>query len=163
MIALARVEIQTRQNGWLPFLGSAGFFGGSGLDSKICFQSINVGQQLWLWKYKPQFFLIWPKMGPFCPFWTIQDYFEGRGQIRQSYWDLLMQTINFVFGSRALCFFYSTPYGAFCALFGPFGAVLGLGPTHIDYQFWFWMYSPNLLFFNRLFWGLSSPLLVPLE
>ena len=36
--------------------------------------------------------------------------------------------------------------GAFLALFGPFGAVFGLGsgsktfigPTHIDYQLWFW-------------------------
>ena len=168
MIALAGVEIQTRQNGWLPFLGSAGLFWGSGLDSKMCFQSTNVDQQLWLWKYKPQFFLIWPKMGSFCPFWALQNYFEGWGQIQQSYWELLMQTINFGFYTRVLCSFLFNPiWGLFCpfwTLWGCFGIGVWfkkcLGPTNIDYEFWFWMYSPIFLFFVWLFWGflaLSGP------
>ena len=38
-----------------------------------------------------------------------------------------METINFVFIPESYVLFYSTPYGAFFALFGPFGSVLGLG------------------------------------
>ena len=57
--------------------------------------------------------------------------------------------------------------GAFFALWGYFGIGVWfkkiLGPTNIDYQFWFWIYSPNFLFFNRLFLGPFFSLLVPLE
>ena len=51
-------------------------------------------------------------------------------------------------------FFFIQPH---MGPFVPFGAVLGLGPTHIDYQFWFWMYSPNFLFFIRPFLGPFFP------
>ena len=103
------------------------------------------------------FFLIWPKMGPFCPFGPFRTILRVGDRFGNLIGTYLCRLSTLFLVAEPYVFFYSTPYGAFCALFGPFGAVLGLGPTHIDYQFWFWMYSPNFLFFNRLFLGPFSP------
>ena len=56
--------------------------------------------------------------------------------------------------------FNLTTFEAFCT-FGTLGAILGLdsgiktflGPTYVDYQLWFWRYSPIFLFLIQLHLG----------
>ena len=49
-------------------------------------------------------------MGSFCPFWALQNYFEGWGQIQQSYWD------------QSPMFFFIQPHmGPFLPFLDPLG------------------------------------------
>ena len=64
-----------------------------------------------------------------------------------------MYTINFCFGSAAL---FSAKFGTILHFLGPSGLFFGLlsgsetflGPTYVDNQLWFLMYSHIILFFN---------------
>ena len=104
---------------------------------KTFLEPTNVDYQFLFWKYSPIFlFLIRPKFWPFFTFSALRmvfffacwGYFWGRGQVQKYFWNLLMQTINFYFGSTVLyfCFSFGQILGLF-ALFGLFGAIFGVG------------------------------------
>ena len=113
--------------------GPMGLFWGSRSGSKTLLEPTNVDDQFLFWKYSPIFlFSIRPN---FWPFWALRGYFLarwgyfwGQDQVLKQFWNLLMQTINFCFGSKALsfCFSFDQILGLF-ALFGLFGAIFGVG------------------------------------
>ena len=61
-------------------------------------------------------------------FGTFLGYFWGRSQVQKHFWNLIMQTINFCFGSIAIsfCFKFGQILGLF-TLFGSFGDIFGVG------------------------------------
>ena len=80
-----------------------------------------------------------------------------------------MQTINFGFESTTLSYCFNfAPFGIFFAHFSPFRAIFGLGwgpkrfltPINVDYQFWFWNYSP-IFFFHSAQFGVFLDLFGP--
>ena len=113
-------------------------------------------------------------MGPLCPFLTLQGNFLGWSQVQKLFSNILIETINFGFGSTALSFVFNmslfgASFGLFLALGGYFFNLLGLRsgsktflePTN---HFLFWNYSPIFLFlirpnlgpfwpFRGYFWG----------
>ena len=102
------------------------------------------------------FALFWAFWGYFLGLW---GYFCRRGQVQKNFWSLLLQSINFGFGSTVLssCFYFGQIWGLFCP-FWAFGGFFGglrsgsktfLGPTYVVNQLWFWKYSPIFLLLLR--------------
>ena len=110
---------------------------GVGVRFKNFFLTILYRQSTLVLKVQPYLlFSIRPYLGPLLDFFgplgaffgTFLGYFWGRGQVQKHFWNLLMQTINFCFGSIAIsfCFNFGQILGLF-TLFGPFGAIFGVG------------------------------------
>jgi len=59
------------------YFGPLGLFLESGFSgSKTFLEPNSVVNQLWFWKYSPIFWLLlWPTLGPFCPFWAFGAIF----------------------------------------------------------------------------------------
>ena len=157
----------------------------SGSGSKTFFETTNVDNQLWFWKYSPIFlFSIQPNLGPFLHFLGLLGLFFGVVvSFKILFGTYLCRKSTLVLKVKPYLFFNMATFEAFfCTflilwgyLFGHLGLFLGSGPgskiylepTYVHQQLWFWKYHPIFSFlirpnlgpfcpFSGLFLGLGS-------